>query len=303
MTMLDGLYNCKLMKRYILLFLSTITLSLLAQPSPSMYFYPEVKSVLQATNKVDMRYRLGALGTNSGPTYVAAGTNGIQVVTNGATLTISYTNSSFSATNQIYASNVLGGATGGQIPFGGVATNATTNYNYALFLNADGTRRWDQIYATNIAGLSLTTYASNIVGGVGNGGQIPFGGVATNTTTNANSILYLNSDGTRRWAPRYVSTFLTNVAVVTVDCNVTDFLHVTNNVAITNTAPTGTPYHGQTLEYCFRDSGSGLAITWNPAFATAAALPSVTVANKHTWVLVQWDAVTSLWYCKGVLQE
>lgn len=79
------------------------------------------------------------------------------------------------------------------------------------------------------------------------------------------------------------------------------------DLAITSmtTNKSGTPAHGEMVEFEFLDDGTPRAITWGADFRSTSAgtLPTTTTASKLLRVLCQWDSADSKWDCVGVATE
>lgn len=79
------------------------------------------------------------------------------------------------------------------------------------------------------------------------------------------------------------------------------------NVAITNmsTNKSGTPVHGEFIEFEFLDDGTARAIVWGAGFRSTSAgtLPTSTIVNKLMRALCQYDSADAIWDCVGVATE
>ncbi|MGQ9348961.1 hypothetical protein [Mycolicibacterium gilvum] len=107
----------------------------------------------------------------------------------------------------------------------------------------------------------------------------------------------------KRIQPR-VSTNTTISSTTPNVANVDIYVFSALGSAITINAPTGTPAHGERLEWRFKDNGTSRAFTWNSIFrAMGTTLPTATVVGKWTHVVAVYDSIDSKWDVIDVKQE
>ncbi len=174
------------------------------------------------------------------------------------------------------------------------------------------------------ANTSHTHNASNI-----NAGTLPIarGGTGASSFTNS-QLIRAKSDGSvlessgktaptgdivgtsdtqeltnKRNKKRVYSTTSTSSLTPEIDTyDIFEFTALASNLTINNHS-SSTPVNGEMMEFIFKDNGTARTLTWgNKYVAGGVALPTTTVANKVTRILVQWDS-GSKWRCIAVAQE
>lgn len=77
------------------------------------------------------------------------------------------------------------------------------------------------------------------------------------------------------------------------------------NITSMTTNLSGTPAHGEMIEFEFLDDGTPRTIAWGASYreTDTGTLPLTTTASKLLRVICQWDSVDSKWDCVGTAEE
>lgn len=185
-------------------------------------------------------------------------------------------------TNLLYATNVVGGTVGGQVPFGGVATNTATNAGALLMINADATRKWDTT-------LSAPIYSSDLSSSNGPAmNQVPVAGWVR-SLFNVGNFLYATTN--------LANTAITNVGSGTLDTNVFTFSYsIPAYGSRTYTQPTNGQYVGSVMSTnTFQTFGGPATISaWmqmsgGSGGASVAVHPEIYYTYDKTNIFGDWD--------------
>jgi hypothetical protein len=127
--------------------------------------------------------------------------------------------------------------------------------------------------------------------------------VLTSGETGANSLNDVNSNFAQAVSRRVVA--VTQAAAPAINTDLIEIASITGLAqAITSmtTNLTGTPSAGQLLMIQITDNATPRAITWGAKFAsTTVTLPVTTVTSTMLRIGFQYNGVTTVWDCVGVI--
>lgn len=114
---------------------------------------------------------------------------------------------------------------------------------------------------------------------------------------NGNRLSIKDSSGNITHFQRSGTQTTTSTATFTINADAQDLGIITAQaVALTISAPTGTPIQGQKLIFRIKDNGTARAITWNAIFRViGVTLPTTTVINKTTYVGCIYNSTDTKW--------